>query len=63
MKTKQKVIVRFYDMNDNHIRTDKFTVASDAGLWLRVNGYSTNGQTSKGRYTSDDGYALVDYGR
>ena len=63
MKAKQRVIVRFYDAYDNHVRTDKFTLASDAGMWLRVNGYHAKGQATKGRYVSDEGYALVDYGR
>lgn len=61
--TKQRVIVRFYDHSGNHVRTDKFTLASDAGKWLRAMGYSAKGQATKGTYSSPDGVAVVDYGR
>ena len=60
---KQRVIVRFYDNEGKHVRTDKFSLASYAGIWLRANGYSAKGQATKGKYTGPDGVAVVDYGR
>lgn len=64
MTGKQRVIVRFYDNEGNHVRTDKFTLASYAGAWLRAMGYTAKGQATKGTYRSPEGcYAVVDYGR
>ena len=63
MKVKQRVVVRFYDLKGNHIRTDKFTLASYAGIWLRANGYTAKGAPTKGTYRSPEGKAIVDYGR
>ena len=63
MTPKQRVIVRFYDLQGNHVRTDKFTLASYAGDWLRALGYSAKGAPTKGTYRSPEGIAVVDYGR
>lgn len=63
MQDKMRVVVRFYDLNGNHVRTDKFTLASYAGQWLRAMGYSAKGQATKGTYRSPEGVAIVDYGR
>lgn len=61
MRTRKSVVVRLYDLNGNHMRTDKFSMPSNAGLWLSVNGFSVKGQAVEGRYTSGEGYALVEY--
>lgn len=61
--TKLRVIVRFYDLDGNHVRTDKFSLASYAGQWLRAMGYTAKGQAHKGTYRSPEGTAIVDYGR
>lgn len=63
MTAKQRVIVRFYDNAGKHVRTDKFSLASYAGTWLRANGYTAKGAPTKGTYRSPEGIAVVDYGR
>lgn len=61
MKAIYKVIVRFYGNDDSRIRTDVFSCPSNAGLWLRLNGYLTKVVATEWRYSSADGYALVEY--
>lgn len=57
----RETVVRFYDKAGNLIRTDRFQLQTNAGLWLRLNGYSAKGAATKGTYTSPDGTAKVDY--
>lgn len=57
----RRTIVRFYDLSGNLVRTDAFELQSNAGLWLRINGYTAKGAATKGTYYAPDGYAKVDY--